>query len=238
MKMKPSLSVIIPVYNEAKNLEGAVAGVREAVANRFSRHEILIVDDGSTDKTAEVASKLAAADPAIRILHRAQNRGLGLCYQEGVDNAHYDYVAWIPGDDDVEHASVAAIFSHVGEADILVPYLDVDRVRPWARRKISRLWILFLNFFFGFRLRYYNGPCVYKREIIREIRVGTDSFGILAATLVCALKRGCSYKEIPFNHQGRRFGSTNIFRLKNILGTLKTVLTLFWRVYFGGWARR
>lgn len=227
--MTTTLSVIVPAFNEAQNLSGAVEGILRAIGDRLSDYEVIIVNDGSRDNTGLLAEELAKQNPHIRVIHHPVNQGLGASFRTGINASRLDYLMWVPGDNDVDPESIKEILEQVGKAEIIIPYHSHDS-RPWLRRRLSRLWTLLLNFLFGFRLKYYNGLCVYKNAILKEVVIDTNSFGFLSATLITALKQGHSYQEIPFRHQGRRHGKSSAYRLKNILATLKTIAKLYWRL--------
>ena len=85
--MKPSLSVIIPALNEARNIKGCVEEVLAAVDGRFSDYEILIFDDGSTDGTGAIADDIAVGNKQIRVIHNGRTMGFGYNYRTGVEQA-------------------------------------------------------------------------------------------------------------------------------------------------------
>src|SRR5712691_6710476 len=99
MTFKPTISIIIPAYNEEGNISGTVHEVLKALDNRFGGYEILIVNDGSRDHTGEVANALAAENSRIKAIHNSPNMGFGYSYRRGVQAATGDYIGFFPGDD-------------------------------------------------------------------------------------------------------------------------------------------
>ena len=211
-----TLSVIIPALNEEDNLAGAVATVLDAIGDRFTDYELLIFNDGSTDRTGRIADELAAHNPRIRVVHNHRNLGLGCNYTKGVELARMEYVAWFPGDNEVPGQAVRAILDAIGSAEIVVPYISNPHVRTWSRRLISASFVRLLNLLFGLRLRYFNGPSVHRRTLLLSVPIRSSGFACFAAIL------------IPTGT--RQHGRTKAFRLKNLVSIFSTIARLFWDV--------
>src|SRR6266496_3475642 len=93
-----SLSVLVPAFNEAENLEPTVQRLLAALQPSVTDFEVVIVNDGSADATAAVADRLEREHPCIRAFHNQRNRGLGFCYLLGVEKAQKRFFVYIPGD--------------------------------------------------------------------------------------------------------------------------------------------
>jgi glycosyltransferase involved in cell wall biosynthesis len=228
--MSCTVSVIIPALNEEGNLAAAVATVLSAIGDRFSDYELLIFDDGSTDRTGAIADELAAGNPHIRVIHNPRNMGFGYNYNRGVELARMEYVTMFPGDNEIPGEAIRAILDVVGSADIVVPYIATPGVRSWSRRVISACFVAMINVLFGLRLRYFNGPCVHCRTLLLSVPMRTHGFAYMAAILVRLIRSGCSYVEVPMLLQARQHGRSKAFRPKNIASVLSTIGELFWEV--------
>ena len=227
-----SISVIIPCLNEEKNLPGAIESVYRALASsgRFGDVEILIFNDFSTDGTREVAEGLGKKDRRIRVIHNKRNMGFGYNYTEGVRLSRNEYVIMVPGDNEIPADAIERIFSHAGEADIIIPYTANPRVRAFSRRALSRLFVAMMNALFGLRLRYYNGTCLIRGSLLKGCPMKTRGFAYMAAILVRLLKGGASFLEAGVDIKPREAGKTKAFRLKNIASVAAAVADLFWEV--------
>jgi glycosyltransferase involved in cell wall biosynthesis len=230
MTAKPTISVIIPAYNEDGNVAGTVREVLEALGDRFGGYEILIVNDGSKDRTGEVAEELAAGNPLIKVLHNSPNMGFGYSYRRGVQAATCDYVGFFPGDDCLPAECIAAVFDQVGTADIISHYTSNLEVRLPARRVISRTYTWLMNTLFGLHLSYFNGPTVHRREIIQSVKISTYGFAFLSEIMVRLIRSGHSYRQIGTLIRDRKRGSSKALKLKNVVTVVKTICTLFWDV--------
>lgn len=223
-----SLSVFVPAHNEAQNLEGAIQDVVAAAEAWFSDYEILLVDDGSTDGTGDVADGLARANPRIRVIHNPMKQGIASGYGTALRLATKDYFAFLPGDREINVASIRAIFHAIGSADLVVPYHANLEARPWHRRLLTRVSTALINVLFRRNLRYYQGPTVYPTRLARELPTQSRGFFFLTEMLVQALDRGCSYVEVGLLHQERAFGKSKAVTFSNILMALQAILEAWW----------
>ena len=229
--MKPTISVTIPALNEEKNIQFTVENVISAITNKFSDYELLIFDDCSTDNTGIITDELSKKNEKIKVIHNPKTMGFGYNYRKGVELAQYDYISMIPGDNEISSDSINEMFSLVAKADIVIPYTVNYWIRPLTRQIISRLFTVFMNFLFGLNLKYYNGPVIHKKEIIKSIPLTTDSFAFQAEALIKSIKSGHSFVQVGMYLQEREYGKSKAFKLKNILGVIRTVLRLLWKIY-------
>jgi dolichol-phosphate mannosyltransferase len=225
-----SVSVLIPAFNEEKNLKNAFSTVNNAVKGRFKNYEIIIFDDGSSDSTAAIADKLAKKNSKVLVIRGGRNRGLGYVYKTGARKAKYDYYAWFSASNDITLASFRNALSYVGKADIIALYpANAKKVRTRFRKIVSDGFVLFLNLLFGFGLKYYNAAII-KTRVLNSEKIHTNSFAFQAEIILRLLLKGHSYIEVPFysnSQKGSKSKGSTLFRLKNILGILRTIIMFF-----------
>jgi dolichol-phosphate mannosyltransferase len=197
MKSQKSITVVVPALNEEKNIEAAIETVRTSVTKYFDDIEILLFDDGSTDRTGAIADRLAAEDSRIRVIHHEKSKNLGGVYKSAIRMATKDLLIMIPGDNENPPDAIEPILKEAGEADIIVPYTANQEVRPFVRRVLSQGFVTLLNLGAGCRLRYYNGTVLHQVDLLRKIQIETDSFGYQAEALVKLLRMKQSFKEVP-----------------------------------------
>jgi len=227
-----TISIIVPAYNEEGNLRATIEGVVDIVSKRFSNYEILVFDDFSTDRTGEIADSLAMNNLHIKVIHNERNMGFGYNYTKGVDLAGMQYVMMIPGDNEITYESIANICDAAGIADIIVPYTVNMEIRPLSRRIISRAFTKLMNLITGLNLKYYNGPCLHKSEIIKSVPMTTWGYAYMAAILARLIKSGRTYKEVEMYLKQRGYGGSKAFKLKNILRVSKTLIELLLEMRF------
>ena len=229
--MAASVSIIVPALNEEGNLRGTEQCVKGALKKEaIDDYEILIFNDGSTDRTGEVARELAAEDEKIKAIDNPGNMGFGYNYTEGVRLATKDYVMMVPGDNEIPEEAIRRVLAMAGEADMVVPYTSNTEVRPATRRIISRLFVVVINTLFGLGVRYYNGTCLHRAELLKLVPMKSWDFAYMAAILVRLIKSGATYVEVGVEITQREAGASKAFALKNVVSVGRTILTLFWDV--------
>jgi glycosyltransferase involved in cell wall biosynthesis len=224
-----SISVIVSAMNEEGNLRPAVESVVGAVAPRFARYEVIIVDDGSQDRTPEIAAALCAENPNIRVHRNPSNLGLGRSYRIGIDMAMHEYTSWVAGNNMVPRDALEGIYDRTGESDMVISYILRD-VRGFERRFISRTFTVLMNLLFGVRMRYYTGPCVYRSDVAKRLRMRAQGSFFVAELLVRLVKSGQRYVEVGLQPIPRSAGSTKTFRLRNVIDVFGSMLRLFWEL--------
>jgi dolichol-phosphate mannosyltransferase len=226
-----TVSIIVPAFNETHSLQGAVRDVTMAAdAAGLDDFEIIVVDDGSTDGTAECADYLAAQCDWVRVVHHDGNRGLRAAYESGLERACTAYVTWVPGDGEMARESIQAILEAVGTADLVIPYHGTPERRTWLRRLLTWGSTSQLNFFLGHDLRYFQGTVVYPTDLARRLPRTEAGFFCTAEMLCHALDRGCSYVETPLIHQERQHGVSKAVGVRQVWRAQKLILRLWWRL--------
>ena len=236
--MKPTLSIIVPALNEEEHLAGTVETILQATVDRVESFEIIIVDDGSTDQTSTLACRLAQGDDRIRVVHNPRSMGLGHAYKSGVALSGYEYVVMVPGDNETPIETIRAIIDNSSDYDIVLTYVLNPQVRPLYRRLLSRLFVWLVNTITGFRLRYYNGNCSIRCEILKDIPLKVNGHAYMAAILVRLLMRGYTYREIGVWLQSRQSGRSKAFKIKNVFSIGKALASLFWETRVTNLRRR
>ena len=231
--MSPSLTVVIPAYNEQDNLAQAIDNVERALEGLIDDYEIIVVDDGSRDRTAVIAQERGKKDARIQCLCNDRNRGCGYSYWRGVSLARKDYVSGFPADNEMSWGSLRDLVKHMGQTDIISSYMSNPQDRPWPRRVFSRMFVVLMNIVFNMRLRYFNGYFIGRRDLVQALTVRSSGLTILAECKVRLIKKGCSYLEIPFVHTPRHCGASTALRFKSIKEVIAAVLCLhrdmYWR---------
>lgn len=210
LNMIKSLSVFLPVYNEEKNLEKTVVQAETVLRKNFSEWEILIVNDGSIDQTTQIAQRLAAVEPRIKILNHAENRGYGAAFKSGASAAKYDWIAFTDADGQFDFAEIE-LFLKVQEesnADLVIGYYLNRRV-PFYRKLNTFFWEGLVGILFGLRVR--DIDCAFKlfsRKVVSEIEPLESERGAFVSTefLVKAKKKGFKIREVGVSHFPRQGG--------------------------------
>lgn len=230
MTMQVSITVIVPALNEQGNIEGTIQEILPVLESEFKDYEILIFNDGSSDKTGEISERIAQANPKIKVIHNAKPMGLGYNYKKGVSLATQDYVIMVPGDNDLSRQSFLEIAQSIGKKDIVIPYTGNMEIRPKGRQILSHIYTVLMNFLFGLNIKYFNGTVVHKRPLIQGITIETDGFAYQAEALIKLLRQGQTYLELPMYLKERSYGKSKALRPRNIYRVIKAVLQLFYQI--------
>lgn len=227
MSSRRTLSIIIPAYNESENILGTLENVTTALAGLGVEHEILVIDDGSKDATRAVVESNATRFPAVRLLANDANMGFGWTYRRGVEAAALDHIVMVHGDNAWGAATLRDLFSHVGDADIIIGYTrDMWRSRSWSRTIISKSFTLIVNLITRRGLTYYNGLQIHKANVLKALRIESTGYGFQAEVLVKALRLTRTVYEVPMDLIEREKGESKAFRARNVVDVLRTIKLL------------
>lgn len=226
--MDRSVSIIVPAYNEAGNITEALNGVLWAAEHAgLDEYEVILVDDGSTDATFLTARHNVRSSALRTVVRHPENLGLRAAYETGLSLATMPYVTWVPGDGEMATESIALILSKIGTADMVVPYHGTPERRPWFRRALTWISTTEMNWLFGQRLHYFQGPVVYPIEVARALPRTVPGFFCMAEMLLWALDAGLTYSQVPLTHQERIYGVSKAVSWRRIWDAQLAVLR-FW----------
>jgi glycosyltransferase involved in cell wall biosynthesis len=222
-----SLSIVIPAYNESGNILGTLDNVTRALAPLDLPHEILVVDDGSTDGTGALVTANLGRFPGVELLVNERNMGFGWSYRRGVEVASLAHVVMVHGDNAWGWATLREFFSHTGEADVIIGYTrNMLKSRTWTRTLVSKLFTFLVNLITRRRLTYYNGLQIHRAPILKSLRIESHGYGFQAEVLVKALRLAPSYVEVPMDLIERQKGESKAFRVKNFVDVWRTLMLL------------
>ena len=228
---KPSLTVVIPAYNEQENLKEAVDRVHRIVDGLVDDYEIIIVDDASKDGTFAIAQQESLQDKHIHFLRNDSNQGFGYSFMRGVGAAQKEYIAALSADNDVSWESLRELVGHIGEAHVLSAYMNNPGAREWPRRVISKIFVMLLNSLFGMRLKYFNGPFIVRREDLQALTIRSKGLTVVAECKIKLIKQGHSFLEIPFEHIPRQKGRSTALSFKSLKAVTSAVVRLYRDIY-------
>jgi dolichol-phosphate mannosyltransferase len=209
--------MVMPTYNEAGNLAWVVRRLREA----HPEIDVLVVDDGSPDGTGEVADRLAAADPAVSVVHRSRKEGLGAAYLHGFRvalEAGYDVVGEMDADGSHQPEQLQRLVDGLADADLVIGsrWVPGGSVTNWPLRRqaLSRGGNLYVRLLLGIDVRDATaGYRLYRREALEKIELETvRSTGYVFQTDLAArvLRAGMVVREVPIEFVERVRGDSKM----------------------------
>ncbi|MEE2754662.1 MAG: glycosyltransferase family 2 protein [Candidatus Latescibacterota bacterium] len=227
--MKNDLTVIVPALNEELHIRASVKETLDAVFGVIEDYEIIVFNDGSSDRTGEIADEMASNHDRIRVVHHSKPMGLGYSYKEGVRLATKSHVLLIPGDNELRADSLRAVCCRAGASDILVTYFLNPEVRSKARQAISKVFAWIVRSASGVDLTYFNGPSIHRTHLVRRaMEIASDGFTYQAEILARLIQSGATYEEVGMYINARP--KTSAFRLSNVVDVFKGTLKLVGRV--------
>lgn len=209
-----SLTVFFPCYNEEANVERTTLEALKAVRAFSSDFEIIIVDDGSGDRTGEIADRLAREHPEVRVVHHRPNRGYGGALRAGFAAAVKQWVFYTDGDGQFDCRELGKLIELLDRHDIASAY-RLDRQDGLHRRLNGWAWSQLCNLLLGLRLR--DIDCAFKlypRRLFEEIELHSEGALIDAEVLGKAARRGYRIGQVGVHHYARLAGRPTGANLK------------------------
>ena len=193
------ISFIICAYNEEKYLKDTVQSIYDAMENINFNHDyqIIIVDDGSHDRTFSVATKLKERDQNINIIKNQRNEGYGASLIKGLEDVSQQKFMVIPGDNDLTSQTISSGLSKINSADLVMVFPINIENRSKMRNLISIVFKMIYLIFFNCYVNYINSPAIYPSKVIKKFNLKSKKFSIIAEMTTKALHQNITYIEIP-----------------------------------------
>jgi glycosyltransferase involved in cell wall biosynthesis len=210
---RPSVSLVIPMYNEELNIEHALAAGTEALRKYTDDYEIIVVDDASTDDSPAMVAHLAKDDPRIRVLHHERNRKLGGTLRTGFAAATKELVLYMDADlpFDPEVLGKAMRAMQVTGADVIAGYRHDRTMEGFRRTVYSYFWNLLIGVLFGWPHRDINFSFkLMKREVLEAITLKSEGSLIDAELIVKAKNKGYAIQQIGVDYFPRIRGTSHL----------------------------
>lgn len=225
MKKYP-ITIFFPCYNEEQNVE-RVAREALSVGREISDDfEIIIVNDGSRDRTGEIADRLALENPEIRVVHHEKNEGYGAALQSGFKDATKELVFYTDGDGQFRLDEIIRLLPLIDKYDIVSGY-RISRRDSFMRKVNAFLWGTLVNALFKFKISDVDSAFkLYRRKIFDEITLESKGALIDTEILAKARARGYTITEVGVNHYPRLAGEQTGARLSVILRAFKELYKL------------
>jgi glycosyltransferase involved in cell wall biosynthesis len=227
---KPAgLSVFFPAYNDSGTIASMVIRAVKAAAQLTPDFEIIVVDDGSADSTAEIADELARTYPQVRAVHHPTNRDYGAALQTGFRSATKELIFYTDGDAQYDPAELPALWASMIPGVDLVNGYKISRADPLHRIIIGRVYHYIVSILFGLRLR--DVDCDFRlmrRAIFERIDLEKTS-GIICVEMMKKIQdAGFQIAEVPVHHYHRAFGQSQFFNFRRLFRTGRDLLYLWY----------
>ena len=221
MNVKPSISFVLPMFNESDGIQRAVDTVRHLAKELSDDYEIIVVDDASTDGCGDIVEAMAAHADDIR-LHRLQkNTKFGGAFAKGFKVAAKDLIIYMDSDIPAGPDDIRASVRSMGDADIVTACSKVTKGDDVKRKLMSGIYNFMVERLFGLNLRDINsGYKIVKRALIEDLHFVSNSPFVDVELFLHARKKGATVRQFPLVFVPRTSGRSYISRLPVVFATL------------------
>jgi glycosyltransferase involved in cell wall biosynthesis len=224
----PSISLFLPLHDEEGNVEEAVRRALATLPGVADEYEVILVDDGSRDRTGLIADRLAARDRRIRVVHHPANCGYGAALRSGIAACRHEWIFYTDGDNQFDIREIVLLLPLSREHDIVSGY-RIDRRDHWIRKLNASVFKLAIRLFFGLRLR--DVDCafkLYRASIFDGLKLTSDGALIDVEILAGARARGARIAEVGVHHYPRMSGTQSGARPSVVVRAMREIVRLWW----------
>jgi glycosyltransferase involved in cell wall biosynthesis len=240
-RLPGSLSLVLPAHNEEANIEAVVTESLRTLPAFTDRFEIIVVDDGSRDRTAEIVRRLAADDARVRLVQHERNRGYGAALRSGFRATTGDYVMFMDADRQFDIRDLRLLSPFAGEYDIIAGF-RMERSDPLHRRVFAETFNVAVRILFGVHLR--DIDCAFKLfrgDLLRSIPLSAPGALINTEIQAKARRQGARLEQVGVHHYPRVAGQATGGSPRVIARAMRETVILWWRMRSyrppAGWRR-
>ncbi|MEM7168093.1 MAG: glycosyltransferase family 2 protein [Planctomycetota bacterium] len=210
MSLQPTLSVIVPVYNEVDAVGPAVQAILGFLADHCSHYEIILVESGSSDGSGAACDQLAADNSAVRVIHEGARNGFGSALRVGFAAAEMDAIVMITADLPFPFSAVAHALSLLDEHGAVLSYRASDP-RGLYRRVQSVIYNAIAKYALGLRVRHVNSALkIYRRGVYEQLQLRECGWLFDAEAIYRLQERAVPCAEIPADLIDRETGTSSV----------------------------
>jgi glycosyltransferase involved in cell wall biosynthesis len=217
---KPGLSVFFPAYNDSGTIASLVITALQTARSLTPDFEVIIVNDGSADATAQIADELARTYPEVRVVHHPHNRGYGGALQSGFKAATREFVFYTDGDAQYDPSEMTRLWHALDDTVDLVNGYKISRSDPFHRIVIGRIYHHTVKLLFGLQVR--DVDCDFRllrRSIFQQVLLEKNS-GVICVEMMKKIQdAGFRIAEVPVHHYHRACGKSQFFNVRRLFKT-------------------
>jgi glycosyltransferase involved in cell wall biosynthesis len=236
---KPGLSVFFPAYNDSGTIASLVITALHTARRLTPDCEVIIVNDGSADATAEIADELARTYPEVRVVHHRRNRGYGGALRTGFETATRDLVFYTDGDAQYDPAEMALLWDRLDDRVDVVNGYKISRSDPFHRIVIGRIYHHTVKLLFGLKVR--DVDCDFRllrRSVFDKVALEKNS-GVICLEMMKKIQdAGFTIAEVPVHHYHRAYGKSQFFNFRRLFKTAVDVGKLWFALVVRGEHKR
>jgi glycosyltransferase involved in cell wall biosynthesis len=229
------LSIFFPAYNDSGTIASLVITALRTARTLTPNHEVIVVNDGSADGTADILDELAGLYPQVRVVHHERNRGYGGALRTGFATATRELVFYTDGDAQYDPAEMAVLWRRFDDTVDLVNGYKISRSDPLHRVIIGRVYHHAVKLLFGLTVR--DVDCDFRmmrRSIFEKVRLEKNSGVICLEMMKKITDAGFRIAEVPVHHYHRAYGKSQFFNFGRLYRTALDVMKLWYSLVVRG----
>lgn len=222
------ITIAMPAYNEGKIITQVVRSALKVLRKITSKYQVLVVNDGSTDKTGIILDELVKEDKHIRVIHFKKNKGVGNANFTIYKEAKGDFLFWNASDNQIHMDELFTMLPYVLDYDIVVGN-RMARADGVLRKMSAKLFSFLIRLRFGVPVKDIDSVKVFRNSVFKKIKPQSRTAFIEAEILIKAKKKGLKIIEVPIKHYPRKHGKAKGIRLRIITPQLIELAKAFFR---------
>ena len=230
-----SISIFFPCYNDSKSIGKLIQDATYTAKRITDDFEIIVIDDGSTDKTRMILKKHLKKNKHLKLIFHEINTGYGGALRSGFESSSKELIFYTDGDGQYDVKELPILLSLMTEDVNFINGIKMSRHDPTYRIFIGNLYSFIARWIFF--LPIYDVDCDFRlirKDLIRKISLKSNSGAICVELVKKAQIKGAKFRQVSIHHFERRFGKSQFFRVDRILLTLKEFLQLWFRLMIFG----
>ena len=231
MSSPPSISVFFPAYNDAGTIASMIVLADRTLRRLTGDYEVIVVNDGSRDHTAQVLSEMESIYPRLRVIHHPSNRGYGSALRTGFASASKDWIFYTDGDAQYDVRELEKLVPLMtGDVEVVNGY-KISRSDPVHRIIAGNIYRWIIRLAFGLKIR--DVDCDFRlvrRASYDRVRLSSTSGTICVEMIKSFQDAGLRFAEVPVNHYHRAYGKSQFFNFTRLFKTLRDLTGLWWQL--------
>ncbi len=230
-KDKPAISVFFPVFNDWGTIGSLVLSTINVLEEVSGDYEIILVNDGSDERTREILDRLEESFGAVRVFHHEKNRGYGGALRSGIANSTKEYIFYTDSDAQYDPAELKLLLTRMVEGVDVVNGYKIKRADPVHRKITGRVYHWIARLSFGLVVR--DVDCDFRlmrRKIFDSVRLESNS-GVICVEMIKKIQMaGFTIVEVPVHHYFRLSGKSQFFNFRRVFNVVIGLCRVWWKL--------
>lgn len=231
MSSRPSISVFFPAYNDAETIASMIVLADRTLRRLTEDYEIIVVNDGSRDQTAQVLSEMESIYPGLRVIHHPANKGYGSALRTGFAIASRDWIFYTNGDAQYDIQELEKLVPLMtGDIEVVNGY-KISRQDPIHSVVVGNIYNWIIRLAFGIKIR--DVDCDFRlvrRASYNRVRLSSTSGTICVEMIKSFQDAGLRFVEVPVHHHHRAYGKSQFFNFTRLFKTFRDLSGLWWQL--------